>query len=249
MPLTETGVIRIRRDLHLICSMCAKLQKLKDPLHMLVRREHFSGILTSFRAYMSLQLVAESKRQNTEGGRTEQKQQEGDSSRSWQVRRCFTQPFHEVAQKLQLGQQQREPQQGRAAATGRNSTRLPNCGSAALPDAVAYGVLLPSPRNSTKTGRNASSSSGSRRHSRSSTYSGGPQVLCMSRPYAAPGIDGGTGGGSSPAGAASAPKRTKNYKDALLHSESREGPTQKSKERQPLPGAPNGGYALLPDEP
>ena len=60
MPLTETGVIRIRRDLHLICSMCAKLQKLRDPLHMLVRREHFSGILTSFRTYMSLQLVAES---------------------------------------------------------------------------------------------------------------------------------------------------------------------------------------------
>ena len=79
MPLTETGVIRIRRDLHLICSMCAKLQKLRDPLHMLVRREHFSGILTSFRTYMSLQLVAESKRQNTEGGRTEQKQQEGAS--------------------------------------------------------------------------------------------------------------------------------------------------------------------------
>lgn len=79
MPLTETGVIRRRRDLHLIRGMCAKLQKLRDSLHTLVRRQHFSGILKSLRAYTSLQLVAESKRQNTEGGRTEQKEQEGAS--------------------------------------------------------------------------------------------------------------------------------------------------------------------------
>lgn len=74
MPLTETGVVRIRRDLHLIRGMCAKLRKLRDSLHTLLRREHFSGILKSLRAYTSLQLVAEFKRQNTEGGRTEKEQ-------------------------------------------------------------------------------------------------------------------------------------------------------------------------------
>lgn len=79
MPLMETGVIRIGGDLNLIRGMCAKLQKLRDSLHTLARREPFSGILQSFRAYMRLQLVAESKQQNTTGARTEQKKQEGAS--------------------------------------------------------------------------------------------------------------------------------------------------------------------------
>ena len=80
MPLTEPGVIKTRRLQSHSWHVC-QAQKLRGSLHALVRREHFSGILRSFGAYMSLQLVTESKQQNTKDGRTEQKEE----GASWPV--------------------------------------------------------------------------------------------------------------------------------------------------------------------
>ncbi|XP_026192053.1 uncharacterized protein LOC34623889 [Cyclospora cayetanensis] len=185
--------------------------------------------------------------------RSKHMQQTLDTAGRWLTRRCFTQPFFEITKQQQqqqeekelLQQQQQEEeellqhQQERETSTAEEPHVTP------APDAIPYGVILPSPRGAR---RNSAISNSSRRvrEGRNESAIATPQVLCMSKQLAAVSVQDAAG---SPLGdTLSASMRPKGYAEALMQPEHRDKEKHKKK-RQPLPGAPDGGYAILPDLP
>ncbi|KAL8272123.1 hypothetical protein Esti_003966 [Eimeria stiedai] len=160
--------------------------------------------------------------------------QSQDTLGRWVKRRCFTQPFGLVANQQQQQQQQDASTDERPSQEmGPNSTRALKT--------IPYAVL-PS-RDSRRI------SNGSRSSSRSDSSSETPQVMCMLTPAATSHV-GNAALASAMNGActANSSKAEPDIRAELLLKEAEEK-GESLAQRQPLPGAPNGGYALLTDSP
>ncbi|KAL8449518.1 hypothetical protein Emed_003169 [Eimeria media] len=156
-----------------------------------------------------------------------------DTLGRWVKRRCFTQPFGVLANQQQQ-QQGASSEERLSQGAGVNSTG----GLATVP----YAVLMPS-RDSRRV------SNGSRSSSRSNSSSETPQVMCMLTPAGTSHV-GGAASASAKNGACTANslKAEPGIRAELLPKEAQEK-CDSHAQRQPLPGAPNGGYALLTDAP
>ncbi|KAL8453374.1 hypothetical protein Emag_001890 [Eimeria magna] len=151
----------------------------------------------------------------------------------WVKRRCFTQPFGVLAN-------QQQHQQG-ASSEERLSQGVSVNSTGALAT-VPYAVLMP-PRDSRRI------SNGSRSSSRSDSSSETPQVMCMLTPAGTSHV-GSAASASAKNGVCSAnsSKAEPGIRAELLPKEAEEK-GESHAQRRPLPGAPNGGYALLTDAP
>ncbi|KAL8437554.1 hypothetical protein Efla_000417 [Eimeria flavescens] len=182
-------------------------------------------------------------------GRSRATQSQRDTLGRWLKRRCFTQPFAVLAgqqQQEQQQEQQQQQQQQHAEGTSEAHAKqgLRGSSSSAL-ETVPYAVLMPS-RDSRR------SSNGSRSSSRSNSCSKTPQVICMLTPAAS--ALGRSGRATPACGSAARGPRTPEsdepgVKAELLPKDSDAKEPPPAGRPQRLPGAPNGGYALLTEGP